>query len=80
MASDGTGIDAKVLAGLTEALLPHVGAFAHPMVRRTARECGNLAELIDRLAMKVANVEQRAEFLKSARRLAAGSRGGPRPA
>jgi hypothetical protein len=72
MASNDTGVDAKTLAGLTEALLPHIGAFAHPMVRRTARECASLAELIDRLAMKVENPEQRAEFLKSARRLAGG--------
>ena len=76
MASDDTGVDAKTLAGLTEALLPHVGAFAHPMVRRTARECANIAELIDRLAMKVENPEQRAEFLKSARRIAGNSRAG----
>lgn len=61
-----TGWDASLLAKVESTLARQVGPLAAVLVRRTARDCHDLAQLIERLAQHVADPAARAEFLQSA--------------
>ncbi|WP_088285019.1 serine/threonine-protein kinase [Ideonella sp. A 288] len=58
--------DAAVLSQVEHTLARHVGPLAGVMVRRAARDCGDLTELYNRLAAQVSNPVARSAFLGQA--------------
>ena len=57
--------DTSVLHRVELALAHHVGPLAAVLVRRAARECADLPALVQHLAQKITDPDERAEFLSS---------------
>ena len=68
--------DAKDLSQVEQTLARHVGPLASVMVRRAARESGDLTELCSRLAEQVANPTARNAFLEQIAQGASRATGG----
>lgn len=70
-----TNFEATDLAAVEAALARHVGPMAKVLVRRTARQCQDLAELQQRLAEQITNVAAREAFLGRASKSGPGTGG-----
>jgi serine/threonine-protein kinase len=70
-----THFEANDLAAVEAALARHVGPMAKVLVRRTARQCQDLAELHQRLAEQITNVAAREAFLGRASKSGPGTGG-----
>jgi serine/threonine-protein kinase len=70
-----THFEATDLAAVEAALARHVGPMAKVLVRRTARQCQDLAELHQRLAEQITNVAAREAFLGRASKSGPGTGG-----
>ena len=75
-----TGWDTTLLAKVEAQLARHVGPIAAVLVRRTARQCAGLPELLARLADEALAGDERAAFVAATAPLAAAGAPPPLPA